>query len=48
VIEGIAGGDLTVDGKYKAQVGGCIGFSAGGTLDTSSAGFDVALSGSCP
>jgi hypothetical protein len=29
-------------------LGGCIGLSAGGTLDVGAANFDVALSGSCP
>jgi hypothetical protein len=48
VIEGIAGGDLTADGNFRAQLGGCIGLSAGGTLDVGAANFDVALSGSCP
>lgn len=48
VIEGLAGGDLTALGDFLAATGGCIGLSAGGTLDTSQATFDVPLSASCP
>jgi len=48
VVEGQAGGNLTAEGKFEAAVGGCIGLSAGGTLSTGSASFDVPLSGSCP
>lgn len=48
VIEGAAGGDLTADGKYRAETGGCVGMSAGGTLDTSSAKSDVPITASCP
>jgi hypothetical protein len=48
VIEGQAGGNLTAVGKYSAGTGGCIGLSAGGTLDTSGGTFDVPLTGSCP
>jgi hypothetical protein len=47
-IEAAAGGDLTALGDYEAQPGGCIGLSAGGTLDTSQADFDVPLTASCP
>lgn len=48
VIEGQAAGDLSAQGKFEAGPAGCIGLSAGGTLDTGLATFDVALSGSCP
>lgn len=48
VIEASAGGDLTLKGDFVAEVGGCIGLSAGGTLDTSQADFDVAVTPSCP
>jgi hypothetical protein len=47
-IEATAGGNLTAQGDFEAQVGGCIGLSAGGTLDTSQAEFDVPLAASCP
>jgi hypothetical protein len=32
VIEGQATGDMTVQGRYSADAGGCIGLVAGGTL----------------
>jgi hypothetical protein len=48
VIEASAGGDLTLRGDFVAEVGGCIGLSAGGTLDTSQADFDVPVTASCP
>lgn len=48
VIEGQATGNLTANGEYTAAGGGCIGLSAGGTLDTSAATFDVPLTASCP
>jgi len=47
-IEGSATGDLTVLGEYAAETGGCIGLSAGGTLDTTGATFDTTPQGSCP
>jgi hypothetical protein len=47
-IEATAGGNLTVRGKYEVEVGGCIGLSAGGTLDTTQATFDTTPVGSCP
>lgn len=48
VIEGAAGGNLTAGGKFQAQTGGCIGLSAGGTLDTMNASFDLPTTASCP
>jgi hypothetical protein len=48
VIEASAAGDLTLEGDFAAEVGGCIGLSAGGTLDTSQADFDVTVTPSCP
>jgi hypothetical protein len=47
-IEAAAGGDLTVRGKYEVLPGGCIGLSAGGSLDTTQATFDTTPVGSCP
>ena len=47
-IEAQTGGNLTLAGDFAAAVGGCIGLSAGGILDTSAASFDVTPTGSCP
>jgi hypothetical protein len=47
-IEGTASGNLTANGSFKARNGGCIGLSAGGTLDTTGGQFDVPVTGSCP
>ena len=41
-------GNLTVSGVYTVQIGGCIGLSAGGVLDTSQATFDTTPVASCP
>jgi hypothetical protein len=48
VVEAQAGGDMTLEGDFLAEVGGCIGLAAGGTLDTSQADFDVIVTPSCP
>jgi len=47
-IDGHAAGNLTAAGKYSASTGGCVGLSAGGTLDTTGATFDVSLTTMCP
>jgi len=51
-IEGDASGDLTASGVFEcldaAASGGCIGLSAGGTLDTSGGTFDKPIVASCP
>jgi hypothetical protein len=51
-IEGDASGDLTASGVFEcldaAVSGGCIGLSAGGTLDTSGGTFDKPIVASCP
>jgi hypothetical protein len=47
-IEGAATGNLLASGRFTAAPGGCIGLSAGGTLDTAGATFDVPLSTDCP
>ena len=47
-IEVQVGGNLTLAGDFSAQVGGCIGLSAGGVLDTSAASFDTPPTMSCP
>ncbi len=48
VIDAQAGANLTAIGEFRAEIGGCIGLSAGGTLDTSLATFDVTPVASCP
>jgi len=48
VIEADAAGDLTVEGKFKTTVGGCIGLMAGGVLDTTGAEFDQPVMPTCP
>jgi len=48
VIEASASGDLTADGSFRCSPGGCIAFSAGGTLDTSAGSFDVPVVADCP
>lgn len=40
--------DLTVSGTFSAGPAGCVGVSAGGTLDTTGLASDVALTASCP
>lgn len=48
-IEALAtSGDLTVRGKLRAAPPGCIGLSAGGTLNTTGASTDVPVTASCP
>jgi len=51
-IEGTASGDLTASGVFQclgaAISGGCIGLSAGGTLDTNGGTFDKAIVSDCP
>ncbi len=47
-IQGDASGNLTAAGTFDATVGGCIGLSAGGTLDTAQATFSPAPGASCP
>jgi hypothetical protein len=46
-IEAIASGNLTARGDFDATVGGCIGLSAGGTLDTSQGTFSPAFGAGC-
>lgn len=46
-IRAVAGGDLTVTGRYQAAPNGDICLSAGGTLDTSGATFDGPVT-TCP
>jgi hypothetical protein len=48
VIEGSAAGNLVADGVFRTAPGGCIGLSAGGTLDTSDGSFDGTVVASCP
>ena len=48
IIEAAASGNLTAGGEFRAAPDGCIALTAGGTLDTSAATFDLALSGDCP
>jgi hypothetical protein len=48
-IEALApAGSLTARGKFRAAPAGCVGFSAGGTLDTTGVSSDVPISASCP
>ncbi len=48
-IEALApAGSLTARGRYKAASAGCIGLSAGGTLNTSAVIADVPLTANCP
>jgi len=47
IIEGVASGDLTANGNFVVQPNGCIGLSAGGTLDTSGGTFDTPVVASC-
>jgi hypothetical protein len=48
-IEALApAGNLTARGKFRVRPAGCVGFSAGGTLDTNAAAADVALTPTCP
>lgn len=53
IIQGSATGNLTADGRFKVLgcsgpgCEGCIGLSAGGTLDTSSGSFDLAPVATC-
>jgi hypothetical protein len=39
---------LTVGGIFRAGPAGCVGISAGGTLDTTAVDSDVTLAASCP
>jgi hypothetical protein len=48
VIEATASGDLTANGDFDAQIGGCIGLSAGGTLNTMGGAFSPPFVASCP
>jgi hypothetical protein len=48
IIEGTASGNLLASGRFIASPNGCIALSAGGTLDTAGATFDVPLSADCP
>ena len=48
IIEGTATGNLLASGRFIASPSGCIALSAGGTLDTAGATFDVPLSADCP
>ena len=48
VIQGDASGNLTARGEFDATTGGCIGLSAGGTLDTTDGTFAPAFGSSCP
>ena len=41
-------GNLTTRGRFRAGLGGCIGLSAGATIDTAGSTFDVPLQSSCP
>lgn len=41
-------GDLTARGRFRVAPAGCVGLSAGGTLDTSGATTDVPITASCP
>jgi hypothetical protein len=47
-IEGSAARGVYADGEFEAAGGGCIGLSAGTTLDTSGGSFDVPVTMSCP
>lgn len=47
-IEGMAAGNLTAGGRFRAAPDGCIALSAGGTLDTTGGDFDVAIVADCP
>ncbi len=47
-IEGHAGGDLYASGNFHAADGGCIALSAGGTLHSASANFNVPVGAACP
>jgi len=47
-IEGTATNNVTASGTFRCAPDGCIGFGAGGALDTSGADFDKPLVGDCP
>jgi hypothetical protein len=47
-IEGTASGDLLASGAFAARGDGCIGFSAGATVDISGGAFDVPVVDHCP
>jgi hypothetical protein len=47
-IEGSAARGVFADGEFEAAGAGCIGLSAGTTLDISSGSFDVPVTASCP
>jgi hypothetical protein len=40
-------GDVIADGMFRVAPNGCVGFAAGGTVDTSGGSFDVAPSPAC-
>jgi hypothetical protein len=48
VIEATASGNLTADGDFDAEIGGCIGLAAGGTLNTTGGSFSPPFVASCP
>jgi len=41
-------GDFTASGSFRARPAGCIGLSAGGTLDVAGVAADVPITPSCP
>jgi hypothetical protein len=47
IIQVEAAGDLFASGQFKAVVGGCIGLSAGGTVNTTGGIFDVPITPTC-
>jgi hypothetical protein len=47
-IEGMAAGNLTAGGRFRAGPDGCIALSAGGTLDTTGGLFDETIVADCP
>jgi hypothetical protein len=47
-IEAQSAGDLTATGRFRVGAGGCVGFSAVGTLVTTGASSDVPITPSCP
>jgi hypothetical protein len=48
ILEGHATGNLVAMGKFEAAMGGCIGLSAGGMVNTSGVDADVPITSSCP
>lgn len=47
-IEGAASGDVIASGDFTARGQGCIGLSAGSTLNVSGGAFDVPITSNCP